>query len=322
MRVLHVMVYDGPGGYCRVIYDLCRRARRWTPLVCSLGAGPWTARIRELGIPVTDLGHLLADPDRDRAAAELQRLADGIDVINVHLGPVYPPPVQGFVSLFSAPVVFTLHWAWRLPVRNSTIICTSKPLPALQRTSNRCVVIENGIDIEQYHPAARRDRRVIIRVCRPERTAMYFWDAALPVLARHPDVELWIVGEDGPSHGQVRYLGHRDDVPELMRQATVLSYAPRPREGSLDLVVLEAMASGTVPITTRVQATGVIRHGRDGLLVPYGDILALERALDRALSAPARLRRLARNARATVERRFDLERVVARYEDVYAQLVR
>jgi glycosyltransferase involved in cell wall biosynthesis len=322
MRVLHFMVYDGPGGYCRVIYELCKRSVRSTPSVGVLGEGEWTKRLRTLGIQVGSFRDVIAAPDLASSYAKLQALVGDIDLVNVHIGPAYTHEVEALVSLFEMPVVFTLHWAWRLPVTRRPIICTSRTLPRLQRPSNRCYVIENGVDIATYKPARSAREPVIIRVCRPERSAHYFWDAVMPVLARHREAKLWIVGESGTStHPRVEYLGVRDDVPALLRRAQIFAYAPRPNEGSHDLVVLEAMASGTVPVAPAVDATAMITHGRDGLRVPYGDVLAFERTLDRALADPQRLRRLAGNARATVVRRFDIRHVAARYEQVYAEIL-
>ena len=50
------------------------------------------------------------------------------------------------------------------------------------------------------------------------------------------------------SHPSVRVLGHRNDVPELMRQSDIL-VLPSIEEG-FGLVITEAMGSGCVPLAS------------------------------------------------------------------------
>ena len=88
------------------------------------------------------------------------------------------------------------------------------------------------------------------------------------------------------------------------------------RDG-LPNVVLEALASGRAVVASDVGAVrSAVRDGRTGLLVPPGDPRALAEAL-RALARQPDLRtRLAREGRALVERRFELERCAARLHRV------
>jgi glycosyltransferase involved in cell wall biosynthesis len=318
------MPYDGPGGYCRVVFDLCRMSRRSEPRVAVMGAGRWTARLRRAGTPVTDVSRIMKARTVAERVRKLDALVRDIDVLNIHIGPVLEDRVRAFAELVPVPAVFTLHWGFRIPVRNSRIICTSREIVALQAGSNHCDVIENAVDLAQFHPAPRGAAPtdpVIIRVCRADRSAHYFWDAVEPVLRRHPRAKVWIVGETGPSTPQVKYWGYRDDVPALLRRATILAYAPRPGEGTRDLSILEAMASGVVPVVTDVQCASAITSGRDGVLVPYGDVLAFERALERAVADPRRLQRMARAARRTVQRDHDIRVVARAYERIYADLL-
>ncbi|WP_313138153.1 glycosyltransferase, partial [Paracoccus jeotgali] len=112
----------------------------------------------------------------------------------------------------------------------------------------------------------------------------------------HPDARLALVGT-GPEEAAIRarvarlglegvdFLGHRDDVADLMAAADLV-VLPSAFEG-LPLVVLEAMALGTPVIATRIG--GVIEAvGPDHpWLVPPGDPRALARAMADALDDPA-----------------------------------
>ena len=70
----------------------------------------------------------------------------------------------------------------------------------------------------------------------------------------------------------VELLGHRHDLPELMRRSDVF-VLPSLEEGS-PLVCLEAMASGAVPAVSEA-AAGECRHLEHGLVHPIGDVATL-----------------------------------------------
>ncbi len=71
------------------------------------------------------------------------------------------------------------------------------------------------------------------------------------------------------SHPSVHVLGHRDDIPQLMRTSDVL-VLPSIEEGS-PLVVAEAMGSGCVPVVSDV-CTEFCTHMETGLVHAVGDV--------------------------------------------------
>ena len=77
------------------------------------------------------------------------------------------------------------------------------------------------------------------------------------------------------------------------------------RDG-IPVSLMEAMALGTPVVSTRVSGIPeLIDHGREGLLVPEKDAPALANAIGRLLDDPDLGPRMARAARAKVEREFD-----------------
>jgi glycosyltransferase involved in cell wall biosynthesis len=76
------------------------------------------------------------------------------------------------------------------------------------------------------------------------------------------------------AHPSIQVLGHRDDVPELMRQSDVLML-PSITEG-FGLVCVEAIASGCVPLVSDA-GTELCRHDRNALVHAVGDVEALTR---------------------------------------------
>ncbi|HWF19898.1 MAG TPA: glycosyltransferase family 4 protein [Verrucomicrobiae bacterium] len=76
------------------------------------------------------------------------------------------------------------------------------------------------------------------------------------------------------AHPSVKVLGHRNDVPELVRQSDVL-VLPSVEEG-FGLVVTEAMASGCVPLISDA-CTDLCKHMENGMVHRVGDMGMLER---------------------------------------------
>jgi colanic acid/amylovoran biosynthesis glycosyltransferase len=123
----------------------------------------------------------------------------------------------------------------------------------------------------------------------------------------------------------VRLLGARPQ-PEVINKIQGASVFALPcvigedgnRDG-LPTVLLEAMALGTPCVSTDVTGIPeVLRHEQTGLEVPQRDPLALADALECLLKDKALQMQLALNARALIERDFDIERNAARLREVFA----
>lgn len=98
------------------------------------------------------------------------------------------------------------------------------------------------------------------------------------------------------SHPSVKVLGHRNDLPSLMRQCDILVLSSI-EEGSA-LVVTEAMASGCVPLASEA-STDLCEHLVTGLVHRVGDVEELAGQItllheDRALLARLRQAALAK----------------------------
>ncbi|CAA9356473.1 MAG: hypothetical protein AVDCRST_MAG34-2127 [uncultured Nocardioidaceae bacterium] len=119
---------------------------------------------------------------------------------------------------------------------------------------------------------------------------------------------------------RVQFLGHRDDMPALMRAADVV-VLPSHVEG-LPLVLLEASALGRPVVATEVDGVGeAVEHGVNGLLVPAGQPLALASAIRSLLEDPAAGARLGAAARSRFHQDFRADRMALRYQRLYEQLL-
>jgi len=118
----------------------------------------------------------------------------------------------------------------------------------------------------------------------------------------------------------VHFLGFRNDVRALLPQADAF-VLPSHYEG-LPLAVLEAMAAGVPVVVTRVGGNpGIVEDGRNGLMVPAGDVPALADAMARVAGDARLARALGEEARRRVAERHDIEKVAARTYRLFDDLL-
>ena len=157
-----------------------------------------------------------------------------------------------------------------------------------------------GFDEKVYYPGSdQRDAKrgltmLFVGVCAVRKGVHYALEAWLRSPASK-DGTFLIAGEFLPAyqeklqgmlaHPSVRVLGHRNDVPELMRRSDIL-VLPSIEEG-FGLVIAEAIASGCVPLASEA-CTEICDHMKTGLMHRVGDVEALTQHItmlheDRAL---------------------------------------
>ncbi len=159
-------------------------------------------------------------------------------------------------------------------------------------------------------------------------------EAWVPLATSHPDWQLRIFG-DGPHderlHAQVADAGVGDRIllggvtRELERELADSSvYAMSSRFEGLPMVLLEALSKGVPPVSYDIPEgpRQLIDHGRNGLLVPEGDIAGLTDALRTLMDDPDLRRRLGAEALETArsyEAGAIADRWVALAEEVLAE---
>ncbi len=114
----------------------------------------------------------------------------------------------------------------------------------------------------------------------------------------------------------MRFLGHRADARDLIGLLDVLA-VPSLTEGT-PLTVLEAMAVGVPIVASAVGGVpDQVRHGKEGLLVPPEDPVALGDALLELLQDPGLARRLGEAGRRRSDSEFAHATMVQRIETDY-----
>jgi glycosyltransferase involved in cell wall biosynthesis len=178
-------------------------------------------------------------------------------------------------------------------------------------------VVPLGIELDRFadaRPALAQDRPIVGNVARlaPQKDHRTLVEAARLV----PEADFVVVGDgelraelEGAAGANVRLLGERDDVPELLASFDVFAF-PSLFEG-LCLAVIEAQAAGVPVVATPV---GGIREtvvdGETGLLVPTRDPRALAAGIRRLLDDRSAAEAMAAEARRRVHERFSTERMV------------
>ena len=119
---------------------------------------------------------------------------------------------------------------------------------------------------------------------------------------------------------RVRFLGHRDDLPEVLAAADVFVF-PSLWEG-LGGSLLEAMALGLPIVASDLDAIReVVDDGVNGLLVPPADPPALAEAVASLLDDRTRAETIGRAARRRFETSFTVEASARRMIDLYRGIV-
>ncbi|MFO0852314.1 MAG: glycosyltransferase [Gemmataceae bacterium] len=329
----------GDPGYA----DIVKKAERYNaPLVSIPDRGPWDWRV------VTEL---LAVCRREK--------------VTIYHGHDYKTNALGLLlhQFYPMRLVTTLH-GWvkhtnRTPLyyridqlclpRYEKVICVSEDLfeaaLAAGVPASRCVLLENGIDAEEYRrrksiEAAKAalglpaDGLLVGAVGRlsPEKAFDALIRSVRALLDRGVDVRLVVVGEgdDQPRlEGLAKELGVSDRVLLPGWQSDVRAYFEAMdvfalsslREG-LPNVLLEAMALEVPSVATRIAGIPrLIQDGRNGLLIDPGDQAALDRSLYALLTNPG-MRELFRSAaRRTIETRYSFPIRMQRLKRIYDELL-
>lgn len=354
------------GGAEQVVLNLAKGAdrSRFNSMVCCLNwKGQMAQELEVAGIPVVALGKKPKfDPGVIAKLVEVLR-RNRIHVLHCHL---WTASFWGRLAarIAKVPVVIITEHnidTWRRPWHlladrilakwTDQIVCVSEAVCAfyrerLGRSSGKCRVIHNGIDLARFNrngphdpaavrtqlglPAAGRVVGTVGRVSEERKGHKFFVEAMQTLSGQEPDLSGLIVG-GGKLLGEVERhrdaLGLRDRVclpgfwPNA-RLAEVLSVMdifvlPSFMEG-LPLVILEAMAVGKPVVATTVGGNAeAVEEGVTGWLVPPGDLPAFNAAVLKLLRTPGLIERMGEAGRKRVEERFSLAAMVGAQQEVY-----
>ncbi|WP_373652600.1 glycosyltransferase [Schlesneria sp. DSM 10557] len=229
-----------------------------------------------------------------------------------------------------------------------TNVCVSRGVAEFSATQGglsprKLVVIPNAVEADKFKgiPAADLTKlgipassRVCISVGRLE--CQKGFDVLVDAISRikplPADVYFLIVG-DGPDadrlgqqverlglERQIRFLGRRDDVPELLAASQLFILSSR-WEG-MPNVVLEAMAAGLPVVATEVEGIAeLIQDSVNGVTVRPGEAPPLAAAIESCLARPEFLASAGFESQHMIQKRFTPSVAVSSYAQIYRELL-
>jgi glycosyltransferase involved in cell wall biosynthesis len=213
-------------------------------------------------------------------------------------------------------------------------------------------VIHNAVDLDRFQPGtlSKSDMRRqldlppdepvigIVGQLTSRKGQLELIQAFASVVRELPDAWLLIVGEAVFSHDEayarqlheavgslgltdrVRFLGARDDIPQLLQALDVL--VVNSHQEPFALTVLEGLASGTAVLATAVGGTPeMIRHDENGWLVRSGNQRELATGLVTLLNDPALRARLGSAAGQDATARYSISRFLTEVSSLYREIL-
>jgi glycosyltransferase involved in cell wall biosynthesis len=196
----------------------------------------------------------------------------------------------------------------------------------------RAIVITSiGVDTKKFRPNHEflsnnhEHPTVVLMAARLlwDKGVREFVEAARVLKARGLQVEFWLAGKpdngnpmcvpeeflkEWREEGLINWLGHRDDMPNLLQQVDI-AVLPSYHEG-VPRFLLEAAACGLPLVATDIEGCRVVvRDGVNGFLVPVKDPYALADAIETLIKKPELRRQMGIASRKIIEAEFD-ERII------------
>lgn len=359
MRILHTEWSDGWGGQeRRILLEAQGMQARGHRVWIAARPSCWIVEAaRKLGIEVVTLpmrGRF--DP---AAIWHLYRFMrkQHVDIVHTHSG--IDSWLGSFAGkLAGVPIVRTRHLF--LPLKRSGLNfvhyltdCVFS-LGETMRTmlvkecgfpQEKVVSIPTGIDFARFQPSRAREAVreelgippeaffvLIVGVIRGVKKHDVALRAFRKVIDQNPNVRLALAG-DGPMRQEIEqlakhlelgdkmlFLGHRDDVADLMGAADVLLLTSRSEAQSQALT--QGAGLGLPIVATRVGGVPeVVLHEETGLLAAPGDEPAITNALLRMAENRAWAKSLGERGKMHALSNYSLEGMLRRTEQAYAELI-
>lgn len=363
LHILHTESSLGLGGQeLRIVAEAQGLRARGHAVVLAVQPSSQLARLaRQAGIAVEEIR---MSPERLPAIiADFLRAIrhHRVDVINTH-GSLdsWAASIAGRLSARKPVIVRSRHkttpiapsWRHRVLYRSlpHAIVTTGE---AVRRhlveehgvPSERVVSIPTGVDVRRFVRHGHPDRSSehgedneetivgTVAFLRDYKGLDVLIAAAREIVAVHPHVKVWIIGE-GPERGRlermiddlglekhVKLWGHRTEIPQWLSCMKVFVMPSTGAEG-VPQALTQALAMERPVVASSVGGIPeVVEHGLTGLLVPPNDPNRLAKAVLLLLGNPVLRDRLGRAGRRRVVEEYSLTRMLEKTEELYYRLL-
>lgn len=194
-------------------------------------------------------------------------------------------------------------------------------------------LVPNGVDIEKFKVQSLKfkvqgnERRILFigdfKWLENRDAAEWILKEIWPEISAKCDMKLWIVGKKIPD--SIKKLTNNENVifdenapnetSEIFRQADLL-LAPIRVGGGTSFKILEAMASGTPVVTTRLGIEGIEAKNNEEVLIA-DDKEGLSDLVVEVIQNEVLYKKIAQKARLLVEEKYDWKVIVKKLEEVY-----
>jgi glycosyltransferase involved in cell wall biosynthesis len=250
------------------------------------------------------------------------------------------PLVYCVIGTYAGPPAPLHEWIWKRLMTHTKLVVAvgdevlDECIARFRVDPHKAVMIPNGRDPSEFRPrsdstAAREATLIFVGALTPQKQPDRFIGVVGRLRAEGRPVRAVMVG-DGPlaetlaplaaTHG-VDLLGHRSDVPELLRRSDVFVFTSRPTGEGMPGVLIEAGLSGIPAVSTPVPgATTVLCDGRTGVIVP-DSVASIAAVVGELLDNPDRRAAMGVAARARCKSEFNLDLMAQRWRGALHPMV-
>lgn len=201
-------------------------------------------------------------------------------------------------------------------------------------------VIPNGVDVDRFRPLEpsaelRTEFKLedgaptaaIVAALRPEKNHELFLRAAALVHGRLPEARFLVIGDGNGRQAlealagelgigsAVRFLGTREDIPELLALTNVLVLSSHMEANPVS--IMEGLACGKPVVATRVGSIPeTVHEGVSGFLVDPGNAEQMSSRIEQLFRNPTLSRELGTAGRAHIAGHWSLDQMVEGYQDL------
>jgi glycosyltransferase involved in cell wall biosynthesis len=208
----------------------------------------------------------------------------------------------------------------------------------------KMVTIHSGVNVDRFMKVKRNGREKKLSLglnaeapvvgtvgwLLPIKGPIYLLKAMAEVWHTHPDIQLVYVGKGdleeevkGEAYrtglsDKVKFLGWRDDIPEIMQFLDIF-VLPSLNEG-MGRVLVEAMACGKPIVASNVGGIpDLVKDGHNGFLVGPGDVNGLSLAIKKLIEDEQLRLEMGAKGRA-ISRNYGVEEMIKKIDDLYTSL--